>query len=207
MRRIAIIGAGQAGLCLGISLVDAGYQVTIFSDRTPEAILNSKLRTTPLLHPDALEIEHNLGMNFWDEESPVCDRVRIQVCDREGNLALDVPSTLEKPWHVVDQRLKFSSWIQEFVHRGGELVIQGMNVNDLDKCAQNYDLVFVAVGQGSLSTLFERDAQRSHHNKSKRNIGGGLVTKLKADTIYCGTFEVANLPDIGEIFQFPFDST
>ncbi len=34
MRKIAIIGAGQAGLHLAISLVDAGYAVTLFSDRT-----------------------------------------------------------------------------------------------------------------------------------------------------------------------------
>jgi 2-polyprenyl-6-methoxyphenol hydroxylase-like FAD-dependent oxidoreductase len=39
MRRITIIGAGQAGLHLGIGLVDAGYEVTLFSDRTPKAIL------------------------------------------------------------------------------------------------------------------------------------------------------------------------
>ncbi len=32
MRKIAIIGAGQAGLHLGIGLVDAGYAVTLFSD-------------------------------------------------------------------------------------------------------------------------------------------------------------------------------
>lgn len=36
MRKIAIIGAGQAGLHLGIGLVDAGYAVTLVSDRAGE---------------------------------------------------------------------------------------------------------------------------------------------------------------------------
>ena len=204
MRRIGIIGAGQAGLCLGISLVDAGYEVTIFSARTPEAILNSKLRSIPILFPDALEIERNLRLNFWDEESPVCARFRNQVLALEGNLVLDYSSNLEKPWQGVDQRLKFSSWMEEFVRRGGELVIQEMNLNDLDECAQNYDLVVVAVGKGSLGTLFERDEQRSRHNKPKRHIGAGLVTKLKAEPIFFRTFEGTNLPGIGEILHAPF---
>lgn len=49
MRKIAIIGAGQAGLLLGIGLVDAGYTVTLFSDRTPEAILHGKPMAFPTL--------------------------------------------------------------------------------------------------------------------------------------------------------------
>ncbi|MDJ0719447.1 MAG: hypothetical protein QNJ54_35380 [Prochloraceae cyanobacterium] len=204
MRRIGIIGAGQAGLCLGISLVDAGYDVTIFSDRTADDILNSKLKSTPLLFHDAIEIERNLGLNFWDEESPVCTRFRNQVLDTEGNLVLDYSSNIEKPWQAVDQRLKFSSWIEEFVRRGGELIIQEINLNDLDKLARNYDLVVVAVGKGDLATLFERDEQRARHNKPKRHLGAGLFAKLKADSTSFHTFEVTNLPHVGEIFQFPF---
>ena len=204
MRRIGIIGAGQAGLCLCMSLVDAGYEVTIFSDRTPEAILNSQLRATPFLFPDALEIERNLGLNFWDEESPVCDRFHNQVLDREGNLVVDYSSNLEKPWQGVDQRLKFSSWMEEFVRRGGELVIQKINLHELDKLAPNYDLVVVGVGKGSLATLFERDAQRSHHNKPQRNVAAGLVTKLKVDTTFFRTFDITNLANVGDIGHAPF---
>ncbi len=204
MRQIGIIGAGQAGLCLGISLVDAGYDVTIFSDRTPQAVLNSQLRAAPLLFPDALEIERNLGLNFWDEESQVCTRFHNQVLDTEGNLLLDYSSNLEKPWQGVDTRLKFSSWMEEFVCRGGELIVREINLDDLDKLAPNYDLVVVAVGKGSLATLFERDAQRSHHNKPKRHLGTGLFANLKGDPTSFRTFEITNLPNIGEIFKYPF---
>lgn len=34
MKRIAIVGAGQSGLQLGLGLLDAGYEVTMFSNRT-----------------------------------------------------------------------------------------------------------------------------------------------------------------------------
>lgn len=79
MRRIAIIGAGQAGLHLAISLVDADYAVTLFSDRTPEAILNGKPMGMPTLFPDSLQLEQRL--NFWDEEFFGSDLFRSEVLD------------------------------------------------------------------------------------------------------------------------------
>ncbi|UMO20060.1 hypothetical protein L2Z36_09345 [Acinetobacter baumannii] len=34
MRRIAIVGAGQSGLQLGLGLLDTGYDVTMITNRT-----------------------------------------------------------------------------------------------------------------------------------------------------------------------------
>ena len=42
MKRIAIIGAGQSGLQLGLGLLAAGYEVTILSDRSADAIRHGK---------------------------------------------------------------------------------------------------------------------------------------------------------------------
>ena len=186
MRRIAIIGAGQAGLYLGISLVDAGYTVTLFSDRAPEAILNGKPMATAFLFADALQLERNLGLNFWNERfEGCCDRFRNEICDADGNLALVVSSTLEKPWQGIDQRLKFFFWMQEFVCRGGELVIRAITLNDLEECTQNYDLVVVSAGRG-WSTLFERDVQRSNHDKPKRHLASAIVTGLNPHSQFLG---------------------
>ncbi|NER32065.1 MAG: oxygenase [Symploca sp. SIO1C4] len=204
MRRIGIIGAGQAGLYLGIGLVDAGYEVTLFSDRTPETILNGKLMATPNLPPDALQLERQLGLAFWDDQFRGCSQFRNQLYAKEGNPALVISSPLEKHWRAVDQRLKNSCWMQEFVRRGGELVIQAMKACDLSECAQNYDLVVVSAGRGSLKTLFERDVQRSSHDKPKRHLAAAIVTGLKRESIDGGTIKITTLPDIGEIFQFPF---
>ena len=38
MRKILIVGAGQAGLQLGLSLLAEGYDVTLMSARTPDEI-------------------------------------------------------------------------------------------------------------------------------------------------------------------------
>jgi 2-polyprenyl-6-methoxyphenol hydroxylase-like FAD-dependent oxidoreductase len=204
MRRIGIIGAGQAGLHLGIGLVDAGYAVTLYSDRTPEAILNGKPMAFPLLFPTALQLERDLGINFWDDEFLGCDRFHSDVYDPEGNLALTMSSDLEQRWQAVDQRLKFFTWMQEFVKRGGELVIKAMTPQDLEECVQSYDLVVVAVGRGSFSTLFAKDAQKSQHDQPKRHLAGGVYTGLKEEAIDSRTFKVTNLPGIGEMLQMPF---
>ena len=204
MRNIAIIGAGQAGLHLGIGLIDAGYAVTLFSDRTPEAILHGKPTGTPVLFADALQLERNLGLNFWDTEFPDCARFYSEVCDPEGKPALVISSNLEQRWQGVDQRLKFSTWMHEFVKRGGELVIQATAPKDLEEHVQTYDLVVVTAGRGSFATLFERDAQKSQHDQPKRYIAAAIVTRLQADPVDLNMAKMTVLPDIGEIIQYPF---
>jgi flavin-dependent dehydrogenase len=200
MRKIAIIGAGQAGLHLGIGLVDAEYAVTLFSDRTPEAIQHGKPMGTPILFQDTLQLERDLGINFWDQKSD-CVRFRSEVADPEGNTVLALSANLEQPWQAVDQRSKFPVWMQEFVKRGGELVIQSTTLEDLEKYAQVYDLVVVTAGRGSFSTLFERDAQKSNHEQPKRYVASLIVTGLKGDL---QSSKVTTLPGIGEIIQIPF---
>jgi flavin-dependent dehydrogenase len=204
MQKIAIIGAGQAGLHLGIGLVDAGYAVTLFSDRTPEAILHGKPMGTPVLFPDTLQLERNLGLNFWDNEFLDGVRFRSQVCDEEGNTALVLSSDVRQQWQAIDQRLKFPAWMQEFAKRGGELVIQATTPEDLEEYVQTYDLVVVTAGRGAFSTLFERDDQKSNHDTPKRYIVSLITTGLKGDIEDLHTAGTTVLPDVGEIIQFPF---
>jgi hypothetical protein len=203
MRKIAIIGAGQAGLHLGIGLVDAGYAVTLFSNRTPEAIQNGKPMGTPILFQDTLQLERDLGLNFWEEEAH-CIQFRTEVCDPEGNTALALSAHVPQHWQAVDQRLKFPAWMQEFVNRGGELIIQSTTLEDLEKYGQIYDLVVVTAGRGSFSTLFERDAQKTKHDKPKRHIAAFIATELKGNSVDLHTAKMTVLPGVGEIVQFPF---
>ena len=204
MRSIAIIGAGQAGLYLGISLLEAGYRVTLFSDRTPEAMLNSQLRATPLLFPNALKLERDLGLDFWKNNFLGCNYFINEIANGEKSPALVISSPLEKPWQGIDQRLKFSIWMQEFVCRGGNLVIQAMTHDDLEECAKKYDLVVVSAGRGDISSLFERDEEKSTYNQPQRHLATMLVTGIKHSPQDSQTFKVTNLPGIGEIFQGPF---
>ena len=39
MRKISLIGGGQCGLLLGFALLDKGYSVTLYTDRSAEQVL------------------------------------------------------------------------------------------------------------------------------------------------------------------------
>jgi len=203
MKKIAIIGAGQAGLYLGISLVDAGYSVTIYADRTPEEVLNSKLPATATIFPEAIELEKKLGLNFWDEDFNGTEKYLNKICDSQGNINLNISASLDKPWKAIDLRLKSSIWMAEFSRRGGKLIFQKISLEDLEECNKNYDLVIVSVGKGSLAKIFDRDEQKSQHIQPQRHVAA-MLTEL--DPTYSNTFEVINLAGLGEIIQFPFYS-
>ena len=64
-KRIAIIGAGESGLLLGLGLRNAGYDVTIVSNRSPEQIHLGKVTSSQVMFETALQAERDLGLNFW----------------------------------------------------------------------------------------------------------------------------------------------
>ena len=49
MRNISIIGAGQAGLQLGIGLLNAGYHVSLYSRYSAKEILNGSILSSLLV--------------------------------------------------------------------------------------------------------------------------------------------------------------
>jgi predicted NAD/FAD-binding protein len=56
--KIAIIGAGQAGLQLAMSLLDKkDYEVSLFSNRTSEEVANGSLMATAIMFQNKRQIE------------------------------------------------------------------------------------------------------------------------------------------------------
>ena len=70
MRKIAIVGGGQAGLQLALGLLKNNYEVTIVSDRTAEQIFNGRVTSSQFMFHDSLQNERDLGINFWERECP-----------------------------------------------------------------------------------------------------------------------------------------
>lgn len=61
MRRILIIGAGQAGLQLALSLQSEGYDVTVMSARTPDEIRGGRIMSTQCMFWPQLQLERDRG--------------------------------------------------------------------------------------------------------------------------------------------------
>src|SRR5580693_5026266 len=66
MHDIGIVGAGIAGLHLGLFLQKRGIQATLYADRTPDEVRRGRLPSTTALFGTAREHMRQLGVAHWD---------------------------------------------------------------------------------------------------------------------------------------------
>ena len=204
MKRIAIIGAGQSGLQLALGLLDAGYEVTVVSDRSGEQIRTGRVMSSQCMFDWALETERDLGLNFWEEECPEVEGMSFAVPASGGGgaKAVDWAARLNNPAEAVDQRVKMPRWMEEFQRKGGELVVQEASIADIEGYASSRDLVIVAAGKGALGALFERDDERSPYRTPQRILALTYVTGMRPRVPYAAVcFNL--IPGVGEYFVFP----
>lgn len=202
MKRIAIIGAGQSGLQLGLGLLRAGYQVTILSDHSSDEIYQGRVRSSQCMFDSALQTERDLELNSWEQECPQVEGIGFAVPGPLGGKAIDFAARLDNYAQSVDQRVKIPGWMAEFEKRGGTLRIKEADLGDLEALASSHDLVIVASGKGQIGRLFERDASRSPYDKPQRVLALTYVKNMRPHqpfTAVCFSL----IPNVGEYFVFP----
>jgi flavin reductase (DIM6/NTAB) family NADH-FMN oxidoreductase RutF len=202
MKRIAIIGAGQSGLQLGLGLIDAGYEVTLYSDRSADDLRHGRVMSSQCMFDSALEIERDLGLNYWQKECPEVEGISFSVPDPVGGKSIDWAARLDNYAQSVDQRVKIPHWMDEFVARGGTLRIEAADIADLENCARSHDLVIVASGKGAIAQLFPRDAKHSPFTEPQRSLALTYVRNMRPREPYAAVcFNL--IPNVGEYFVFP----
>lgn len=203
MRNVAIVGAGQSGLQLGLSLLETGYTVTIVTNRTADDIRQGKVMSSQCMFHTALQTERDVGLNFWEEQCPAVEGIGFTLVNPEtGDAAFSWSARLERYAQSVDQRVKMPYWIEEFERRGGKLIIQDVGIDELEQLTAEYELVLLAAGKGEVVKQFERDAQRSAFDKPQRALALTYVKGMKPISPYSRvTFNV--IPGVGEYFCFP----
>lgn len=202
MRKITIIGAGQAGLQLGIGLLAKKYDVTLVSNRTGDDLQAGRVLSSQSMYAMALGHERELGLNFWDDACPPIDGVHMRVGAGEGELMIDWTARLHASGQSVDQRIKMPRWMKEFEKRGGKLVIEDAGIDDLERYAAGSDLVIVASGKGEIGKLFARDAERSQFDQPLRTIGLTYVHGMLPKRDY-SALNIGIHPGVGEYINFP----
>lgn len=201
---VTIVGAGQAGLTLGIGLLQYGYAVTIVSDRTADQIQGGRVTSSQCMFDMANGIERSLGLNFWDNDCPEIAGMRVSAFAPTDPPMLfnQWAARFDRPARSVDQRLKMSTWMGEFERRGGTLVIEAASVESLEQYCRESDLVIVAAGKGEIAQLFERDADRSPFTSPQRSLAMLYVTGLdrpEGDPLV----EFNVVPEVGEYLSYP----
>ena len=205
MRKILIVGAGQSGLQLALGLQSHGYEVTLMTNRTADEIRQGRVMSTQCMFTTALQHERDLGLNFWEGQAPRIEGLGVSVAGPDGSRPIDWLGRLDGYAQSVDQRVKMAGWMEAFAQRGGQLVIHGAAVSDLDFFASRYDLVLVAAGKGELVSMFRRDASRSPYSTPQRALAVSYVHGLGPRPEHPDTLAVrCNLvPGVGEMFIMP----
>jgi len=204
MRRIAIVGGGQAGLPLALGLLAKGYQVTVATNRTPDDIRGGRVMSSQCMFNASLQIERDLALNQWESQCPTVDGIGLTVPHPElpGQKAIDWSARLAHPGQAVDQRIKMPVWMEQFEKRGGTLLIEDVGVQELERLANENDLVILAAGKGEVVKLFERDAARAPFDKPMRALALTYVKGLEPKPDYSRVaFNL--IPGVGEYFVFP----
>jgi hypothetical protein len=205
MRKVLIVGAGQSGLQLALSLRRHDYDVTLMSARTPEEIRAGRVMSTQCMFGPALVPERDYDLNLWEARTPNVDGIGLSIAGPDGQRALDWVSELREHAQSVDQRVKMAGWLELLEDRGGSVVYHGVTTSDLDALTKLYDLVIVAAGKGELVQLFDRDAARSPYTSPQRALSvvyvHGLAPRPEHPDLSAVRFNA--VPGIGELFVIP----
>ncbi|WP_216208579.1 styrene monooxygenase/indole monooxygenase family protein [Amycolatopsis aidingensis] len=205
MRKILIVGAGQSGLQLALSLRARGYDVTVMSARTPDEIRGGKVMSTQCMFHPALQLERDEGLNLWEAETVRVEGLGVSIAAPDASRALDWVAKLDDYAQSVDQRVKMAGWLELFEERGGKVILHGVTTADLDSLARMYDLVVVAAGKGELVQLFDRVPELSPYTAPQRALSlayvHGLAPRPEHPDYSAVRFNI--IPGIGELFMIP----
>lgn len=198
-KNIGIVGAGVAGVQLGLLLRQHGVPAVIYTDRSSAQQRAGRLVNVPNYFPHARDRERALGVAHWDE--PDFGTFSVHVRLAAGPQPLAFRGDLERPAHGIDSRLSLPRMLEDFEERGGRVVVRPMSAGDVVRVADEHDLIVVCSGRGELAEMFGRIDELSPFRVPQRLIVGGIfhgVGDLAPPGLHFA------LTPHGEVLSFPF---
>ncbi|MGW4247819.1 styrene monooxygenase/indole monooxygenase family protein [Nocardia sp. NPDC004722] len=182
-RSAAVIGAGQTGVTAALGLLDAGFDVTLYSDRDQRALRDDVPATgTALEFGETQQAETALGLDTYTARAPRHTGLSVRIAGPEREELIAFDGHFDGYVGVaVDTRLKADERLTAFQERGGRFVVDQVTPESLDTIAGAADLTLVATGRGGLSQLFAVDESRSPYAAPQRSLLTVTVTGLGHD--------------------------
>ncbi|GAA4618131.1 styrene monooxygenase/indole monooxygenase family protein [Saccharopolyspora hordei] len=203
MRKVLVVGAGQAGLQLALGLQARQYEVTVVSARTPEQVRGGRVMSTQALFGTAVATERAHGLALWDAEAPPITGLRKTIAEPGEGRLLDWWAEFSRPGQSVDQRVKLARWLELFAERGGTVEHRALTPSELDAVAPRYDLAVVATGTGELGRIFERDPRHSPYTAPQRALAVAYVRGAADPSPDAGLLRAHSVSGVGDVFVIP----
>lgn len=198
MTSIGIIGAGVAGLHLGLHLLQQDLDVTIITNRTAEQVRDGKIMNSVAHMSATIDIERTLGIADWpgtDAEYSYHYHYNGWGEDRRFE------GTFAEPARILDYRIYLPHLMSEFVQRGGTLEYRDLSVAEIERLTDVHDLVVVSTGKGEIGALFPRREDKSPYTSPQRKLAVGFW-KGVAPRDPRGV-EISVAPPAGELLALP----
>lgn len=196
-KKIAIIGAGTSGLHLGLYLQQHGVDVTIYTDKEPEAYASMRLPNTVAHFAVTIDRENQLGVNHWQSGEVGYFGHHYFVNTPEP---IKFYGDLHAPSRAVDYRIYLPTLMNDFTDRGGKLVIRSVEKDDYAGLAKDYDLIVVSTGKGT-GDMFPRRAEYSPSTTPQRQLCVGIFKGIAQRPTRAVTIGFS--PFAGEMIEIP----
>jgi hypothetical protein len=202
MTSIGIIGAGVAGLHLGLYLRQYGIETTLYADKSPEQVFGSRLPALVGRAAHTRERERLLGVDHWDNGDNEFSHINVTLAAEHP---LNFTGVLDRDFIAVDMRIYLGRLLEDFAARGGKVVIGAVQAADLERLSADHDLLVVSSGRASLTEVFPRIAEYSPFDRPQRFIATGLFRGVSRPNP-SKSASVTFVPEHGEFFEFPIFS-
>jgi glutathione synthetase len=198
-KRIGIIGAGTAGLQLGLYLRQHGVDVTIITDRSPAEVGRSRLPNTVAHHAVTLERERALGIDHWPTG-------KYGYYGHEYYIGAPEPIRFRGGYHApsraVDYRIYHPQLMEDFTGRGGTIEYRPVVHDDVSALAARFDLLVVSTGKGPFGQMFGRIPGDSPFDRPQRTLCVGVFCGIEQQPTRSVVWSAS--PDAGEMIEIPF---